>query len=171
MCWNIGVVVPVLPLYPWRKAEEAAEKTKRLNSRGKREKYGLPTQEHWNTEIVSFHRTETQDSAWSLQNRKLDPSRSTTMKPTKSSPNQGGTPLKQSSQEHKAIANRWSGLLPAPKQPHQRKKLNHSRKHITLNSYGLRKWWGGRAVQKVTKQWWRYLQSKCREIDQKGWLG
>lgn len=32
-----SIVVPVLPVYPWRKAEAAVEKTKRLNSRGERE--------------------------------------------------------------------------------------------------------------------------------------
>lgn len=55
----------------------------------------------------------------------------------KRSPNHRGIPLKQRSQEPKAIANGLFGLIPAPKEPHKGNKLNCSRKYIILDNYGL----------------------------------
>lgn len=53
------------------------------------------------------------------------------------SSDQGGILLKQRSQEHKAIANKKSGLLLALKHPHKGNRLNCSRTHSILHRYGL----------------------------------
>lgn len=83
----------------------------------KHSSYLLPTNRKSGFCLVSSEQTITEKEKNDHQAKKT----------AEKSLDQGGIPLKQKSQEHKAIENKKSGLLQALKQPHKGNGLNCSR--------------------------------------------
>lgn len=130
-------MVPVLPIYPWRKKCLSDQETKQQRQEGKVWVLCSKT-----LKLCSYllPADKSQDSVWSLQNKQLQPRRKMTIKPRKQLRKKlrpGRPPTEAKKPRAQSHWKKKSGLLPALKEPHKGNTLNCSRTHSILHSQGL----------------------------------